>query len=59
MHTDVHVQEKTFTLPESATIMRYVATTQGVPDHWYPSRHADFSESCCQNQYACLPDAKT
>ena len=25
-----------FTLVESHTIMRYLADTRGVPDHWYP-----------------------
>ena len=32
------MQEKDFILPESAAIMRYIATTKGVPDHWYPSK---------------------
>ena len=36
------VQEGTFVLPESASILRYLATTKEVPDHWYPSK-------------ACLP----
>ncbi len=28
------VQEGTFVLPESASILRYLATPE-VPDHWY------------------------
>jgi len=36
------VQEGTFVLPESASILRYLATTSEVPDHWYPRK-------------ACLP----
>jgi len=36
------MQEGTFVLPESASILRYLATTKEVPDHWYPSK-------------ACLP----
>ena len=38
LHTDVYMQEQDFTLPESASILRYIATTKGVPDHWYPSK---------------------
>ena len=33
------VNEKTgevFTLAESHSILRYLADTRGVPDHWYP-----------------------
>lgn len=49
MHAQVRMQEKDFILPESAAIMRYIATTKGVPDHWYPSR----LKSCSEKQYAC------
>ncbi|DBB00858.1 TPA: Glutathione S-transferase theta-1 [Trebouxia sp. C0004] len=30
------LQEGTFVLPESASILRYLATKADVPDHWYP-----------------------
>ncbi|KAL3162185.1 hypothetical protein ABBQ32_009892 [Trebouxia sp. C0010 RCD-2024] len=30
------LQESDFILPESASILRYIATTKGTPDHWYP-----------------------
>ena len=32
------VQEDNFVLPESASILRYIASTKEVPDHWYPSK---------------------
>lgn len=30
------LQEHNFVLPESASILRYIASTKEVPDHWYP-----------------------
>lgn len=30
------MQESHFALPESAAILRYLATTRDVPHHWYP-----------------------
>ena len=32
------LQEDDFVLSESATIMRYLAKTRRVSDHWYPSK---------------------
>ena len=38
LESPIGVQEGTFVLPESASILRYLATTKEVPDHWYPSK---------------------
>lgn len=33
-------QDGDFVLPESAAILRYLASTAHVPDHWYPGEEA-------------------
>ena len=36
-----------FVLGESATIMRYLAQSKQVPDHWYPSMVQGYQSPCC------------
>lgn len=50
-------QDGNFTLPESAAILRYLAATQEVPDHWYPRKlkHAPAGAAeCLVSNYVSL-----
>lgn len=40
------VQDQDFVLPESAAILRYLASTAHTPDHWYPGTQAEHHVGC-------------